>query len=268
MDTIVLKPLRHRSQECIGIYFQRNAVIQSLIQKHAEGRWSKTNSCWYIPLSKNNYQRFAKTLVGKAVLHIDDLKRYLLEKKKDSALSTIQDKSGPVSEGRKIPVKNAGQIQQTKLVHEISKENKKALQKFKQQLVLKSYSPSTVRTYTNEFAQFLNTIKQKPASEFTTERIKDYMQYCFQKLKLSENTLHSKINTLKFYYEQVLGREKFFWEIPRPKKHLILPKVLGEEELRKLFEAAGNLKHKAILFTALQCRAKGQRSNQFTYAGY
>jgi len=36
------------------------------------------------------------------------------------------------------------------------------------------------------------------------------MQYCAEKLKLSENTLHSKINALKFYYEQVLGREKFF----------------------------------------------------------
>jgi single stranded DNA-binding protein len=28
-------------------------------------------------------------------------------------------------------------------------------------------------------------------------------------LKLSENTLHSRINAMKFYYEQVLGREKF-----------------------------------------------------------
>jgi len=31
---------------------------------------------------------------------------------------------------------------------------------------------------------------------------------------------------------------------------LILPKVLGEEELRRLFDATNNLKHKAILFTA------------------
>jgi len=81
-------------------------------------------------------------------------------------------------------------------------------------------------------------------------RLKDYFHYCYSTLHLSENSLHSRINALKFYYEQVLGREKFFWEIPRPKKHLILPKVLGEEELRRLFKAASNLKHKAILFTA------------------
>lgn len=55
---------------------------------------------------------------------------------------------------------------------------------------------------------------------------------------------------LKFYYEQILKREKFFWEIPRPKKPLILPKLLNEEELRKLFNALENKKHKAMLFTA------------------
>ncbi len=55
---------------------------------------------------------------------------------------------------------------------------------------------------------------------------------------------------MKFYYEQVLKRDKFFWEIPRPKKQLILPKVLSENEVAKLFNALSNLKHKAMLFTA------------------
>jgi site-specific recombinase XerD len=58
------------------------------------------------------------------------------------------------------------------------------------------------------------------------------------------------MNALKFYYEKVLYREKFFWEIPRPKKPFILPKVMSEAELSRLFNAAGYLKHKAILFTA------------------
>ncbi len=141
-------------------------------------------------------------------------------------------------------------VQPLKRTFPVSKENKEALQKFLQQLILKSYSPSTIRTYQNEFMQFLQAIKEVPAKEFSVERVKDYLQYCHEKLKLSENTLHSRMNALKFYYEQVLIKEKFFWEIPRPKKHLILPKVLGEEELRRLFAAANNLTHKAILFAA------------------
>jgi site-specific recombinase XerD len=48
----------------------------------------------------------------------------------------------------------------------------------------------------------------------------------------------------------VLRREKFFWEIPRPKKQLILPKILSEDELARLFNVLNNLKHKAMLYTA------------------
>jgi integrase/recombinase XerD len=47
-----------------------------------------------------------------------------------------------------------------------------------------------------------------------------------------------------------LGIEKFFGMIPRPKKRSILPRLLNEEELRKLFNALTNKKHKAMLFTA------------------
>jgi len=97
---------------------------------------------------------------------------------------------------------------------------------------------------------FLGTIKNHSADKFTVQRIKDYLQYCYTELRLSENTLNSRMNALKFYYEQVLGKDKFFWDIPRPKKPLILPKVLSENELERLFAALNNKKHKAMLFTA------------------
>jgi len=76
------------------------------------------------------------------------------------------------------------------------------------------------------------------------------MVYAMEKQGIKENTAHSRLNALKFYFEQVLGRDKFFWEIPRPKKPLLLPKVLGEDELGKLFKSLDNIKHKAMLFTA------------------
>ena len=119
-----------------------------------------------------------------------------------------------------------------------------------QLLKLKAFSASTIRTYLNEMAQLLQTIKDIPADELTPELLKRYLVYCYEKLGLKENTLHSRIYAMKFYYEQVLKRDKFFWEIPRPKKHLILPKLLNEKELSKLFNALENKKHKAMLFTA------------------
>lgn len=96
----------------------------------------------------------------------------------------------------------------------------------------------------------LKTLGHHEADKLTVADLKRYLVYCYEKLGLKENTLHSRINALKFYFEQVPGREKFFWEIPRPKKQHILPKVLGESELKKLFNALQNKKHKAVLFTA------------------
>jgi len=246
---VILKPLYHRGQECIAIHFEKNAAIQSAIQKQASCKWSKTNSCWYLPCTGENYLRLKTALENKAELEISELKKFLLEKKKSNAQATSTVK---VADFQKVGnLQKVSNLQKSGASqYKLSKENSEALKQFNRHLALKAYSQSTIRTYDNEFRQFLQMIKDKPASSFSVSRLKDYFEYCYTKLYLSENTLHSRINALKFYYEQVLGQEKFFWEIPRPKKHLILPKVLGEDELRRLFAAANNLKHKAILFAA------------------
>jgi len=71
--------------------------------------------------------------------------------------------------------------------------------------------------------------------------------YCINELKLSEATIHSRINAIKFYYEQVLRRERFLITIPRPKKPSKLPKVIAPANIKKLFELTLNLKHNTML---------------------
>lgn len=88
-----------------------------------------------------------------------------------------------------------------------------------QELILRGYSPSTRKTYLNEMQVFLGAIRDHAANEFTVQRLRDYLQYCLEKLKLSENTLHSRINALKFYYEKVLKQERFFWRFPGRKNN-------------------------------------------------
>jgi integrase/recombinase XerD len=126
--------------------------------------------------------------------------------------------------------------------------NQLALQKYIETLQLKAYSSNTITTYRNEFAQLLYILKDKNVNELDAIRLRSYFLYCTNTLKLSENTLHSRINAVKFYFEQVLKREKFFFEIPRPKKRLILPNVLSIGQIEKLFSNLENLKHKTMLF--------------------
>ena len=132
----------------------------------------------------------------------------------------------------------------------ISKNNQEQLKLFTEKLLLKKYSNSTIKTYCNELIQLLNMLQDKPVQELTAEQLKKYMLYCTLKLKLSENSLHSRLNALKFYFEQLLRREKFFFEIPRPKKQLQLPRFFNQDEITTIIKAAGHIKHKTMLMLA------------------
>ncbi len=238
MGLIRLKPILHRGQECIAICFDREAKLDSIVKKLPGAKWSQKHKCWYMSLHRESYHQIEKALKEKAVLDISALRSYLQKRKQLAAT----DPSSQIKE-------DAKQMAAT-TARKLSQENLFALEKFVEQLKLKAYSGSTIKTYRNEFLQLLRLLKKKPVNDLTADDLKRYMVYAMEKEGIKENTAHSRLNALKFYFEQVLHKEKFFWEIPRPKKPMILPKVLGEDELGSLFKALGNVKHKAMLFTA------------------
>lgn len=132
----------------------------------------------------------------------------------------------------------------------ISTENKKELEDFTRLIRLQGYSPNTLRTYRNEFIQLLILLKDKAVNTLNHQDLKKYFDWCLSHEKLSESSVHSRLNAVKFYFEQVKQGPKFFWEIPRPKKPLKLPKVISEEKIIKGLLKIDNLKHRALLFTA------------------
>ncbi len=135
----------------------------------------------------------------------------------------------------------------TNALERISDNNKIAYQNYIDMLYLLAYSQNTIRTYTVEFAQLLYLLKNKNVNELTTEHLKSYLLYCLQTLKLSENQVHSRINAIKFYFEKVLKQPKIVLEIPRPKKPLLLPKVIHIDDVAKMIKQTENLKHKTML---------------------
>lgn len=121
--------------------------------------------------------------------------------------------------------------------------NQKAYLKMYRQLELKGYSASTKRIYLAEFEHLLKLLDDYPVQDLTPKRLKDYFLYCIEKKKMQERKMNGKINAIKFFFEQVLHQPKMFFDIPRPKKPLTLPKMLGKTEVKRLFRSTGNLKH-------------------------
>lgn len=142
-----------------------------------------------------------------------------------------------------LPQKSIGQ----NALLQIHNINRTPYEKMRETLVLKGYSPSTIKTYLTEFSQLLFILKSNPVNNLTTERLRSYLFYCSQQHKLSENQIHSRMNAIKFYFEQVLCRPKICIDIPRPKKPSLLPKGLTRKEIERMLSVTENLKHKLIL---------------------
>jgi integrase/recombinase XerD len=214
MSKIIYQLIVHKKQNRISVKFDYNAALIKKLKQTTDAKWSATLKVWHIADNESNRLKCKLPLEKK-------------EEKVAVKIAVMQSKPG-----------------------NIAPQNIAILQKLLQQLQLKAYSPGTIRTYTSEVQFFMQTIGKVSAQSLTIEDLKRYIHYCITKLQLKENTIHSRLNALKFLYEQVLGRDRFFIELPRPKKHLQLPRVLGQDELRRLFAAPKNLKHKAILFIA------------------
>lgn len=237
MKTITLKYLEHNERQLIGICFEMDTSLNKALRTVPGARWSRTHQCWHLPLHRDNFYLLTSVLQGKAIVNSKPLLQHF--KKHESPANAPL----PVTAAAKVPKTTT----QPAGVYAV---NKHVLPAMQQQLQLKAYSPSTIKTYLNEVQQFLQLIKGKAADEFTSQRLKDYLQYCYTELKLSENTLHSRINALKFYYEQVLKKEKLFWEIPRPKKPLQLPNIFNQDEIAAIIKSVVNKKHKVMLMLA------------------
>ncbi len=236
LPTLIFKPILNIDKEDrIGFFVAGNKIINDAIKRLPEVKWSETHKCWNIPCNKPNYQAACNALQGKVMLDNKPLTFYLQKRKIANA---IQERTGH---------KKTVSIHHTM---EISHYNMQLLLRTVEQLQLKAYSQSTIRTYKNEIGIFMQTLQNEKADILTNEDVRRYVHYCINKLVLSENTIHSRLNALKFMYEQVLGNEKFFVKIPRPKKPIQLPKVISEEKILSGLLSIKNIKHKAILMTA------------------
>jgi len=61
---------------------------------------------------------------------------------------------------------------------------------------------------------------------------------------MSASQQNQRINSIKFYYEKVLGREKLYVNINRPRGVKSLPKVITEDEVSKIIEVASSFRTK------------------------
>lgn len=235
LPAITLRPLYHRGSENIAICFAYNVSISDIVKKLNGIKWTRTHRCWYLPLSKQNYAAIKSALSKAAAIHTEALKAYLEQRR------SIRSNA----ETERLSLKKAVQLVEQPLCA----DNLMAYRQFVELIQLKGYSASTLRTYSEAFQQLLRLLRTVPVQTLTKQHIHAYLLWLLKR-GCSENHVHTVVNALKFYFEQVEKRPKEFYDLPRPKKPQKLPSILGEKEVERLIKAIRNIKHQALLMTA------------------
>lgn len=220
---ISLKHLVINNTKCIGLQFHPDKVIQALIKELPSPKWSENFNMVYVINNKENLNAIFKKFKGVAWVNTS----YFLTNK---------------------PINKEGEIIDVNWFRkrEISPGYRVCPENYLLKLELKKYANNTVKTYVSCFEAFINYYKNSKLMELNENDIRNYLQLLIQQKK-SNSYINQAVNSIKFYYEIVLGMPNRFYAIERPRNQQALPKVISKEEVLAIINNTNNIKHKCIV---------------------
>lgn len=121
---------------------------------------------------------------------------------------------------------------------------------FTDTLAIRGLSPRTQVVYVpmlREFARFVG----KPLDTVVPEDLRTYQRHLAVERQVGFSHFNQAACALRLFFRECLGKTDWpFERIPFQRKRRILPEILSQEEVARIFDACSNLKHKAVLMTA------------------
>jgi site-specific recombinase XerD len=211
---IAIEPLQRGKKAYIRVVPLRYVKnLRGILEAIPGCKWEKLAG-WHVPKTVESWQKLQQ-LFGVTQIEI----------RKESSLK---------------PVPSATDAEQLPEAH------KDALLKTLEKLMLKRYSPNTMKTYRLGLVLFFHACRDIHPEKITEEMIRKYLLEGAKERRWSEATQNSYVNAIKFYFEKVLGGDRKVYDI-RARGAEKLPGVMSQEEVKQLFGVVDNLKHKLIL---------------------
>jgi site-specific recombinase XerD len=221
--SITLKHLLINDKKCIGIQFYTDKVIQALLKEIPGIKWSNEFNMAYLPNSKSHLDKIFQIFRGVVWVNCN----FFYEKN----LSQNHNEPVNVEWFRK---------------RELKQNYRSCPEEYLVKLEIKKYANNTVKSYVSLFEAFINFFNEKKLSTINDEDIRLYLQKLVQENR-SNSYINQSINSIKFYYEIVLGMPNRFYSIDRPRKEKKLPQVISKSEVMKILDNTNNLKHRCIV---------------------
>jgi site-specific recombinase XerD len=117
------------------------------------------------------------------------------------------------------------------------------------ELERRNYSQATASSYVCAIRQFAAYFHRSP-DQLNAEHVRKYQLHLLQERKLHPRTVSVQTAALRFLFNKVLKRRLLRDELPLPKLlRRQIPVVLSREEVARLIDSTGNLRHRTILMT-------------------
>lgn len=219
-------------RKVVMIYFDYEQSLIEVIRTFRGAWWNPDFRCWCIPQDVFDLHWFI--LVMEPLAEIDH-----------SRLKS--ESSQPIYPNPDIPIPKPSSVKPKN-----EKPRKKAVNlpdDYLEKLERKRYSPNTISAYTGYFKDFIREFGFENLGFISVKEINAYLHRLITYDKISKPQQNLRVSSIKFYYEKVLGRDKVYYQIERPRKSRSLPKVLSEKDIIDMLATVKNLKHKAIIGT-------------------
>lgn len=220
---ITLKHLLLNGQKHIGLQFHTNKVLNIIIQELKDVQWNEEFNMYHVPNTPPHLDAIFSLFRG--VAWIDS--KYFFENTRSKQLTEIFDVAWYRKRKRQAGLRFCPEI-------------------YLQKLELKQYANNTVKSYVSCFETFINHYPNEPIDHLNENDIRNYIQFLIQ-IDKSKSYINQAINSIKFYYEVVLGMPNRFYSIERPIKDKKLPMVLSKENVLKLIDSTNNIKHRCVI---------------------
>jgi site-specific recombinase XerD len=207
----------NHSEKTLKVYFVYDKEIVNAIKRIPYSQWNSNNHYWTIPYSEKYLGEIREIAKNFSL----QLKYVFEQKQKIKARKSRFD----IVNFRNCPAEYINKLKELR------------------------YSQNTIDTYKHMFEEFINYYPETEIHEIDDEKIIDFLRYLVNERNISGSYQNQSINSIKFYYERVLGGQRKLYTIDRPRKEKFLPEVLSEEEVIQILNATENLKHKAIFMT-------------------
>lgn len=106
----------------------------------------------------------------------------------------------------------------------------------------KKYSENTITAYIKDITYFYEYLKCD--IKLNNDDISKYLVHLYNDLKLSKSSIGRKLSSLRSFYNYLLREEiiniNYFEDVSNPKKPLLLPKYLKDDEVNKIFSVCMN----------------------------